>query len=124
MKKFGETITINGNEIEAPKGEYSRRNAESLLLAGYLRNILTTCETPAKLDLSPEDRKIIEARLSEVEQFIFPALSSLGDIIAAADMEEVDKLSMTNGGYLISTLTELLYLVQQTRKAFDKNIQA
>lgn len=117
-------ITINGNKIEAPTGEYSSRNAKSLLLAGHLRNILDACETPAKLDLSPEDRKTIEERLSDVECWIFTTLSALGDIIAAVDQEEVDQMSMTYGGYLVSMLTELLCLTQKTRKAFDNNIQS
>lgn len=124
MTESNKTLTINGYKVKAPSGGFIPKNAESLLLAGHLRHILTACETPVKLEISSEDRVMIEKRLSELEDWLQPSISNLGDVVASIDIEEIGQYSLAHLGYAITGFSELLTMVQEVRRRFEENTQA
>ncbi|WP_305908486.1 hypothetical protein Q9L42_010465 [Methylomarinum sp. Ch1-1] len=118
------TITINGNKFEAPQGDFIPKAAESLLLAGHLRHMLTACEEPVKLDISDADRETIEKRLAELEEWLQPSITRLGDVVASVDIEEIGKFSLNYLGHTISAFSELLAMVQEVMRRLEEDKKA
>ena len=111
-------ITINDKKIEFGKGGYTKRNAELILLAGHVFHSLESRSEflKGKLNISEEDRKTVLRELENAECWLFPAITALGELIAAANIDLLEDDTLINTGLLVSSLTELLYSAQRTRK--------
>ena len=118
-------ININNNQVELPNGSYAERNAKSILLAGHVYNSIENREEPIKcqLNASEEDKKLILDELENAECCLFPSIKMMGELISAVDREELEDSALNYAGHLVSTLTELLYSVQNTKKLVKYSVE-
>ncbi len=111
-------ITINNNKVELRKGGYTEKNSDLILLAGHVFHSLENHGEflKIKLNTSEEDRKTILFELDNAEGWLFSAIKSMGELISSADRDILEDRTLSNVGYLVSTLTYLLKSVGDTRK--------
>jgi len=111
-------ITINNNKVDISQVDYADTNANAILLSGHILHLLNTNNSFAerKLNINNEDHEIILRELENAECWLLPSIKVMGELISAADKDQLEDSSLNYAGYLISGLTRLLSSVQHTRK--------
>ncbi len=112
-------ITINNNKVQLPSGSYAEHNAETILFAGHVYHSIENREEGSRewrLNVNEDAHQKIINELERAECWLFPAIKTMGELIASAECEELEERTLQNAGHLISSLTEFLYSVQETKK--------
>jgi len=123
---MSENIIINDKVIAIPSVSYTARNANSILLSGYILHTLDIHNIKGKADIriNPEHKKETLDQLQQAESSLFLGIHAIGDIVSAADYDRLEDKALANVGYLLSTVTNLLQEIQETRNqlihSFDK----
>jgi len=121
---MNKNITINGKKITIPQPTYNQQNANSILFAGYIHQTIDAHEIGiSNIDIKQQDQDEVFSQLELAESFLFLGINAMGEIISATDADELEDKTLSNVGYLLSTITSLLQEIKHTRNMLTHSLE-